>query len=107
MATRDKNIAHQDIPSGESGAFLHKVIRGLMSKHDINDVTALAVDRFRLRDQVETSSGKRTEEFQCALNSLMDWMILLNIRESIFGLLLGEKEQLAPYGLYAVTLAVQ
>ncbi len=49
----DQHIEHQDIPVGESGAFLHKVIRGLMAKHAITDVGVLALDRFRLRDQIE------------------------------------------------------
>ena len=50
----DQHIEHQDIPADESGAFLHKVIRGLMSKYDIADVGELAIDRFRLRDQIGT-----------------------------------------------------
>ncbi len=49
----DQHIEHQDIPAGESGAFLHKVIRGLMAKHAITDIGVLALDRFRLRDQIE------------------------------------------------------
>jgi type III restriction enzyme len=49
----DQHIEHQDIPAGESGAFLRKVIRGLMTKHAITDVSALALDQFRLRDQIE------------------------------------------------------
>jgi type III restriction enzyme len=49
----DQHIEHQDIPAGESGAFLHKVLRGLMAKYAITDVSALALDQFRLRDQIE------------------------------------------------------
>jgi type III restriction enzyme len=49
----DQHIEHRDIPAGESGAFLRNVIRGLMSKYAITDVGVLAVDRFRLRDQIE------------------------------------------------------
>jgi type III restriction enzyme len=54
VAWLDQHIEHQDIPADESGAFLHKVIRSLMSKHDIADVGELAIDRFRLRDQIGT-----------------------------------------------------
>ncbi len=50
----DQHIEHRDIPADESGAFLHKVIRGLMAKHDIADAGELAIDRFRLRDQIAT-----------------------------------------------------
>jgi type III restriction enzyme len=50
----DQHIEHQDIPADESGTFLHKVIRGLMSKYDIAEVGELARDRFRLRDQIGT-----------------------------------------------------
>ena len=50
----DQHIEHRDIPADESGAFLHKVIRGLMAKYDIADASELAIDRFRLRDQIAT-----------------------------------------------------
>jgi type III restriction enzyme len=50
----DQHIEHQDIPADESGAFLHKVIRSLMSKFDIAEAGELAIDRFRLRDQIGT-----------------------------------------------------
>lgn len=53
VAWLDQHIEHKDIPADESGAFLYKVIRGLMSKYDIADVGALVLDRFRLRDQIE------------------------------------------------------
>lgn len=36
-----------------SAEFLRKVIRGLMAKHGITDLSVLALDRFRLRDEVE------------------------------------------------------
>lgn len=49
----DRHIDHQDIPVGESAEFLRKVIRGLMAKHGITDLSVLALDRFRLRDEVE------------------------------------------------------
>lgn len=49
----DREIEHRDIPAGESAEFLRKVIRGLMAKFDA-DIDALALDRFRLRDAVET-----------------------------------------------------
>jgi type III restriction enzyme len=50
----DQHIEHRDISADESGAFLHKVIRGLMVKYDIADAGELAIDRFRLRDQIAT-----------------------------------------------------
>ncbi len=49
----DRHIDHQDIPVGESAEFLRKVIRGLMAKHGITDLSVLALDRFRLRDEIE------------------------------------------------------
>ncbi len=49
----DRHIDHQDIPVGESAEFLRKVIRGLMAKHGITDFNMLALDRFRLRDEIE------------------------------------------------------
>jgi type III restriction enzyme len=53
VAWLDQHIEHYDIPAGESGAFLLKAIRGLMAKYAITDASALALDRFRLRDQIE------------------------------------------------------
>lgn len=54
VAWLDRHIEHRDIALGESAEFLRKVIRGLMSKFGISDVSVLALDRFRLRDAVET-----------------------------------------------------
>lgn len=53
VAWLDRHIEHRDISVGESAEFLRKVIRGLMAKFDISDVSILALDRFRLRDAVE------------------------------------------------------
>lgn len=50
----DRRIDHADIPAGESAAFLRKVIQGLMARHGIEEVSMLALDRHRLRDQIET-----------------------------------------------------
>lgn len=54
VAWLDRQIDHQDIPAGESAEFLRKVVRGLMAKFGMADVSALALDRFRLRDEMET-----------------------------------------------------
>ncbi len=53
VAWLDRHTDHQDIPVGESAEFLRKVIRGLMAKHGITDLSVLALDRFRLRDEIE------------------------------------------------------
>jgi hypothetical protein len=53
IAWLDRHIEHKDIPAGESAEFLRKVIRGLMAKFGITDVSVLALDRFRLKDEVE------------------------------------------------------
>jgi type III restriction enzyme len=49
----DRHIEHKDIPTGESAEFLRKVLRGLMARFGITDVSVLALDRFRLREEVE------------------------------------------------------
>jgi len=49
----DSHIDHQDIPAGESAEFLRKVIRGLMAKYGIAETSILALDRYRLREEVE------------------------------------------------------
>ena len=53
IAWFDRHIEHTDIPAGESAEFLRRVIRGLMAKLGITNVSVLALDRFRLRDEVE------------------------------------------------------
>jgi type III restriction enzyme len=65
----DRQIDHQDIPAGESAEFLRKVIRGLMAKYGIADVSLLALDRFRLRDEIENRiqehrNGERKSAFK-------------------------------------------
>jgi type III restriction enzyme len=50
----DRRIDHADIPAGESAVFLRKAIQGLMANYGIADVSLLALDRHRLRDQIET-----------------------------------------------------
>jgi type III restriction enzyme len=69
----DRNINHQDIPPGESAEFLRKVIRGLMALFDVHDLTVLALDRYRLRDEVERCIEKhRKQERKEALH---DWLL--------------------------------
>ena len=70
VAWIDARIPHEDIPMGESAAFLRKVVRGLMAQHGCRsgvpplakrqdaastplDLDTIALDRFRLRDEVE------------------------------------------------------
>jgi len=62
----DQHIEHRDITAGESGAFLRNVIRGLMTKYDIADVGELALDRFRLRDQIATRIQQHRDSEQKA-----------------------------------------
>jgi len=68
----DRQIDHQDIPFGESAEFLRKVLRGLTAKYEIEDVSMLALDRFRLRDQIEVRiqqhrNSERKKAFQTFL----------------------------------------
>lgn len=49
----DRHIDHQDIPVGESSAFLVKAVRGVMTRFGIEDIGVLGLDRFRLRDEIE------------------------------------------------------
>jgi type III restriction enzyme len=61
VAWLDRHIDHHDIPAGESAEFLRQVIRGLMAKHGITDLGALALDRFRLRDEIESRIQQHRE----------------------------------------------
>jgi type III restriction enzyme len=53
VAWLDRQTEHHDIPAGESAEFLRKAVRGLMVKFGVADVSVLALDRFRLRAEVE------------------------------------------------------
>lgn len=53
VAWLDSEIGHQDITVGESAEFIRKVLRGLMANYEITDIGQLALDRFRLRDEIE------------------------------------------------------
>lgn len=68
----DRHIDHQDIPLGESAEFLRKVIRGLMAKYAINDLSVLALDRFRLRNKIdERIQEHRDSEREAAYQALL------------------------------------
>lgn len=82
----DSKIDHQDIPMGESAEFLRKVLRGLMAKYGIDDVTLLALDRFRLRDEIMKRismhrEGERKAAFQTFL--FPDSMIVVSEEKTI------------------------
>ena len=73
IAWIDKRIDHADIPLGESAEFLRKVLNGLMAKHGITDVSVLALDRFRLRDEVERRIRQHRESERAA--AFRDWLL--------------------------------
>lgn len=53
IAWLDGEIEHHDITVGESAEFIRKVLRGLMANYEIKDIGQLALDRYRLRDEIE------------------------------------------------------
>jgi type III restriction enzyme len=68
----DRSIEHADIAAAESAAFLRRVVQGLMAKHGIADVGTVALDRFRLRDEVEQKiDGHRATERRTAFQALL------------------------------------
>ena len=68
----DRQIDHHDIPAGESAEFLRKVIRGLMAKFGIADVSTLSLDRFRLREEIEARIQEHREsERKAAFQSFL------------------------------------
>jgi type III restriction enzyme len=73
VAWIDARIEHEDIPMGESAEFLRKVVRGLMAQHGVQDVDTLALDRFRLRDEVESLiQSHRVHEREAAFKN---WLL--------------------------------
>jgi type III restriction enzyme len=78
----DRQIDHQDIPAGESAEFLRKVIRGLMAKYGIADVSLLALDRFRLRDEIEQRINQhRDAERKTAFQQFLEIGSALTVSE--------------------------
>lgn len=61
IAWLDRKIRHPDITAGEAAVFLRKVLRGLMAKYAIQDASVLALDRFRLRDEIEARIQQHRE----------------------------------------------
>lgn len=61
VAWLDRQIEHRDIAPAESAEFLRRAVRGLMVKYGIESVDALAVDRFRLRDEIEIAIARHRE----------------------------------------------
>jgi type III restriction enzyme len=72
VAWLDSHIDHQDIPAHESAEYIRKVIRGLMAKYNIADITVLALDRFRLRDEIaERIQQHRDNERKAAFRQFL------------------------------------
>ncbi|HUF41426.1 MAG TPA: hypothetical protein VMR20_05680, partial [Verrucomicrobiae bacterium] len=72
VAWLHRQIEHKDIPVAESAEFLRKVIRGLMAKFGITDIGVLALDRFRLKDEVERRIDQHREaEHQSAFQMFL------------------------------------
>jgi len=68
----DRHIDHRDIPLSESAVFIMKVIKGLIAKFGISDINVLSIDRFRLRDEIETRIQQhRDSERNMAFQSLL------------------------------------
>jgi len=68
----DRQIEHGDIPMGEMVEFLRKALRGLMAKFGLTDASVLALDRFRLRDHLETLIDQhRRQERKAAFQSFL------------------------------------
>ena len=66
IAWLDRRLDHRDIPMGESAAFLAKAVNGLMARHAIDNVSTLALDRFRLLDEIETRIQHHREKERAA-----------------------------------------
>ena len=69
VAWLDRRIEHEGITIGESAVFLRKAVRGVMARCGIEDIGVLALDRFRLRDEIarriqEHRQAERQTAFQ-------------------------------------------
>jgi type III restriction enzyme len=72
VAWLDREIDHPDIPAGESAEFLRKVVRGLTAKLGMTEISTLALDRFRLRDEITARiQGRRESERKASFQLLL------------------------------------
>jgi type III restriction enzyme len=69
----DRRIDHADIPAGEAAVFLRKAILGLMAEFAIQDASTLALDRYRLRDQIERRIQRHREVER--KNAFTGWLL--------------------------------
>ena len=69
----DRRIDHADIPAGEAAVFLRKSILGLMAGFGIADASALALDRYRLREQIENRIQSHREIER--KNAFTNWLL--------------------------------
>jgi type III restriction enzyme len=69
----DQHIEHGDITAAESAVFLRKVIQGLMTSRGLPDISALVLDRHRLRDALaEKIEHYRRAEHKAAFKELLN-----------------------------------
>ena len=68
----DRHIDHRDIPLSESAEFIRRSIRGVLARFERADVDALALDRFRMREAIETRIAEhRLAQRQAAFQQLL------------------------------------
>lgn len=68
----DQHIEHGDITATESAVFLRKVIQGVQTSRGLPDISALVLDRHRLRDAVaEKIDQYRQAEHKAAFKELL------------------------------------
>lgn len=73
VAWLDRQIDHADIPASESAEFLRKAINGLMARHGLTDIGLLALDRFRMRDEIGARIEAHRESERAA--AFREWLL--------------------------------
>lgn len=73
IAWLDRQIEHSDIPASESAEFLRKALNGLIARYGITDLGLLALDRFRLRDEIQALIEAHRESERAA--AFRDWLL--------------------------------
>ncbi|MBM3859492.1 MAG: restriction endonuclease subunit R [Verrucomicrobia bacterium] len=80
----DQHIEHNDITAAESAVFLRKVIQGLKASRGLADVSALVLDRHRLRDAIARKIEQhRQAEHKIAFQELLGGALVVSAEKAV------------------------
>jgi type III restriction enzyme len=80
----DQHIEHGDITAAESAVFLRKAIQGLKASRGLADISALVLDRHRLRDALAAKiESHRQGEHKVAFQEFLDSGLVVSTEKAV------------------------